>query len=101
MAGVTLQHRVTHATDQCVCCQEVHHLFGVAHMARHAQWQGFDALQNKPCRVGTHARAKISQTFAPSPKQKGANGAFFVEHHVVKALVGLCEFGKFALGVGA
>ena len=68
MTGVCLQHRVTHATDHGVCCQEVHHLFGVAHMACHAQRQGFDALQNEPSRVGTHARAKIAQTFAPSPK---------------------------------
>ena len=70
-------------------------------MACHAQRQGFDALQNEPSRVGAHARTKVAQAFAAGAEKESPYGAFFREHHVVKAFVGLCEFGEFALCVGA
>ena len=38
---------------------------------------------------------------SPHTQQKGAHGALFGEHHVVKAIVGLGQFGKFASGFGA
>ena len=99
MAGVVGQHRVTHARHQRVRGQKLNHFFGVAHVAGHAQRQGFDALQDEPGGVRAHAGAEVAQAFAAGAQQKGAHGAFFAEDHVVKAGVGLGEFGKLARGI--
>ena len=92
---------MTHATHQGVSRQEAHYFFGIAHMACHAQRQSFDALQNKPCGVRTHTGAKITQALTTCSQQESTYRAFFVKHHVVKAFIGLCEFRKLALSVGA
>ncbi|MNT50093.1 hypothetical protein D3C72_1869940 [compost metagenome] len=41
-----------------------------------------------------HAGAEIAQAFAARAQQEGAHRALFGEHHVVKAVVGLGQFGK-------
>ncbi len=69
--------------------QELHHLFGVAHVAFHAQRQGLNALQDQPGAVRAQAGAKVAQALAARAQQEGAPVAFFGEHHVVKAVVGL------------
>ena len=92
---------MSHATDQGVSRQEVHYFFCIAHMACHAQGQSLDALQNKPRGVRAHTGAKITQALTTCPQQESTYRAFFVKHHVVKAFIGLCEFRKLALCVGA
>ena len=89
VAGVRLQHRVADAGHEGVRGQELHHLLGVAHVARHAQRQGFDALQDQPGGVRAHAGAEVAQALAARAQQEGADGAFLGEHHVVEAVVGL------------
>ena len=76
--------------------EELHHLFGVGHVAVHAQRERFDALQDQPGAVGREAGAEIAQAFAARAQQEGADRAFFAEHHVVKAFVGLGQLGEFA-----
>ena len=93
---MALDQWMAHAADHGVAGQELHHFFGVGHVAFHAQGQGFDALQNQPRAVRAQAGAKVAQAFAPRAQQEGAHGAFFAEHHVVKAFVALGELGELA-----
>ena len=99
VAGVAGQHRVADARHQRVRGQKLDHFFGVAHVAGHAQRQGFDALQDEPGGVRAHAGAEVAQAFAAGAQQEGAHRAFFAEDHVVKAGVGLGELGKLARGI--
>jgi len=66
--------------------QELHHLFGVADVAGHAQAEGLDALQDEPGAVRAHAGAEVAQAFATGARRRRP-GAFLAEVHVVKALV--------------
>ena len=61
----------------------------VGDVARHAQRQGLDALQDQPGGVRAHAGAEVAQPFAARAQQEGADGALLAEHHVVEAVVGL------------
>ena len=97
VAGVGGQHGVAHAAHQRVLGQKLHHRLRVAHVPRHAQGQGFDALQNQPSGVRAHARAKVAQALAPRTQQKRTHRGFFGKHHVVKASVRLGEFGEFVI----
>ena len=99
VAGVRCQQRVAHARDKAVCRQKLNYFLGIFHVLRHAQRQGFDALQDEPGAVWAHAGPKIAQALAPRPQQEGANGAFFGKNHVVKAFIRHGQLGKFA-GLG-
>ena len=98
VAGVALQQRVPDPRHQRLTAEERHHLLGIAHMARHAQRQGLNALQDQPGRVRTQAGAKVAQALAPCPQQKGAHGGLLGEHHVVKAFIRGAELGKAVRG---
>ena len=95
---VGFQHGVAHTGDHGVGGQELHHFFGALHVPLHAQRQGLNALQDQPGTVRAHAGAKVAQPLTACAQQKGAHRALFAEHHVVKAVVGLGQFGEFARG---
>ena len=94
MAAVALQQRVAHPSHQRLLVEEFHHPNGVAHMARHAQRQGFNTLQDQPGRVRAQAGAKVAQALAPGPQQEGAHGRLLGEDHVVKTFIGRTELGE-------
>ena len=79
--------------------QEGDHLARVLDVPRHAQRQGFDALQDQPGGVRAHAGAEVAQALAAGAQQERADAAFLAEHHAVEAGVGLVQFGKTRRGV--
>ena len=93
---MALQQGVAHPADQRVRRQKLDHFGRVLHVPGHAQRQGLDALQNQPSGVRAHAGTKVAQALAPGAQQEGTHGALFTEDHVVKAFIGLAQFGKLA-----
>ncbi len=74
VARVLGQQRVADARHQRLADQKLHHFLRVAHVPRHAQRQGLNALQNQPGRVRAQARAKVAQALAARAQQKSTHG---------------------------
>ena len=81
--------------------EKLHHPGGVAHVPIHPQRQRFDALQNQPRGMRTHAGAEIAQALAARAQQESAHRRFLAEDHVVEAFVGRRKFGKTSRGESA
>ena len=92
------QFGVGHRLHRRMFGEEFDHFARVLHMPRHPQRQGFDALQNLERGERVHRRAEVAQAFAPRAQAERSDGAFFGEHHAMKAVVRLGQLGKFARG---
>ena len=76
--------------------EELHHLARVLHVARHAQVQRLDALQDLERGHRRHARAEVAQALAPRAQQERSDRRFLGEVHVVEPRVRRSEFREAA-----
>src|SRR5437899_4299767 len=83
------------ALNQRMPGKESDDLARVLDMARHAQRERLDPLQDLECGERRHACAEIADAFASRAQQESRGARFLAEHHVVEAAVGLGQRRKF------